>query len=90
MCIINETCLKKNDKLQMEGFKCFSRNRRNGAIGGISTCVSDKHAHHALKVSEGKEDEYIVTRHGQFDPAINVINLYGSQESRDTKEKIIE
>ena len=82
--------MKKNDKLLMEGFKCFSRNRKIGSMGGIATCVNDKHADHVLKVAEGKDDEYLVTRHGQFNPAMNVINLYGTQESRDSKEKIVE
>ena len=41
-----------------------------------------------LKVTEGATEEYLVTRHGQFDPAINVINLYGAQESRQTSDEI--
>ena len=40
------------------------------------------------KTAEGKNEEFIVTRHGQFEPAVNVINLYGSQESRLTVEQI--
>ena len=59
-------------------------------MGGVSTSVSEKHSIYTLKVSVGVKEEYIITRHGQFDPAINVINLYGAQESRQTKEEIIE
>ena len=40
---INETNLKKNDKLKLEGFTCFTRNRQNAAMGGVSTAVSKKH-----------------------------------------------
>ena len=43
-----------------------------------------------MKVSEGKSVEFIVTRHGQFQPAINVTNYYGSQESRQRVEEINE
>ena len=45
---------------------------------------------HTLKVSEGKKSEFIITRHGNFEPAVNVINLYGSQESRLSVEEIKE
>ena len=41
-----------------------------------------------LKLSEGKLSEYIVTRHDQFVPAINVINIYGSQETRKSSEEV--
>ena len=78
----NETHLIKNNKFKLEGFNCFPRNRQNAAKGGIATCIREKHAKHALKVAEGKSVEYLVTRLGQFDPAINIINYYGAQESR--------
>ena len=86
---ICETHLKKNDKFALEGYKCFSRNRQNTAKGGVATCVHEDFALNTLKVSEGADhDEYIVTRHGQFDPAVNVINLYGNQESRQSADQI--
>ena len=63
--------------------KCFK--------GGVATCVREDLAINTLKVSEGSNnDEYIVTRHGQFDPAINDINLYGNQESRQSADQIKE
>ena len=43
-----------------------------------------------FKVSEGKKVEYLVTRMGQFSPAVNVVNWYGSQESRQSVEEIQE
>ena len=57
-------------------------------MGGISTSVRSKYATSTLKVAEGEEQEYLITRHDQFDPVINVINLYGTQESRSTSEEI--
>ena len=31
------------------------------------------------------KDEFIVTRHGQFQRAVNIINYYGEQESRTNR-----
>ena len=90
LCTINETNLKKNDKFSLEGFKSFTRNRQNAHMGGIATCIKNKYSNDTLKVSQGEKEEYIVTRHGQFNPAINVINLYGSQESCQSVEEIKE
>ena len=87
---INETNLKKNAKLHMDGYKCFSRNRKNAAMGGVTTAVKEKHFQNTLKVNEGEKEEYIITRHSQFQPAINVINHYGTQESRQSSDEIKE
>ena len=59
-------------------------------MGGVSTSIKDKYAPSCLKIAEGISEEYLITRHGQFNPAINVINLYGAQESRQTAEEIRE
>ena len=46
-------------------------------------------APNAIKIEEGKgNNEFVVTRHGQFQTPINVINFYGQQECRETKETI--
>ena len=43
----------------------------------------------ALKTSEGNDDqEFIVIRLSQFQIPINVVNIYGEQECRSSKEKI--
>ena len=39
-------------------------------------------------VSQGVNAEYIVTHHGQFKPALNIMNNYGAQESKQTIEDI--
>ena len=42
-----------------------------------------------MKVAEGENDEeFIITKHTQFEPPINVINIYGQQECRSSKEDI--
>ena len=80
---VNETWLKNNQKLQLPGFVCYNRNRKNVNGGGIATCIKIKDAVDALKVFEGSnDDEMLITRHGQFMTAINVIIIYGSQEAR--------
>ena len=42
----------------------------------------------ALKVSEGIKEENFIPRHSQFDHAVNIINLYGAQESRQMVKDI--
>ena len=59
-------------------------------MGGISTSVIDGEHSYVVKTAEGADkDEFIVTRHGHFQTPINVINIYGEQESR-TKDSDIE
>ena len=42
-----------------------------------------------MKVAEGTdEDEYIITRIDKTIPAVNIVNIYGTQESRSTKDDI--
>ena len=61
LVIVNETHNKKNDKFSIEGYKSFSRNRINNAMGGIASSVKNKHATYTLKISEGKNEEYLIT-----------------------------
>ena len=88
---INETMLKGNRKLSLQGFHCFPANRACLHGGGVATCVKVKDRQHTLKVHEGVEgQEFLITRHNQFATAINVINLYGNVESRSSNDKIEE
>ena len=48
-------------------------------------------APHSVKVDEGRdENEFVITRHSQFEVPVNVLNMYGQQECRMKKEKIEE
>ena len=86
---INETQAIGNKCVSLPGFKPFGRNRKDTGGGGIVTFVKNCLTADALKVYEGEgDDEIVITRHGQFSPAINVINVYGSQECRLGKDKI--
>ena len=59
-------------------------------MGGIATAIVDNHAANALKIAEGKNEEFLITRHGNFVPPLNVINYYGKQESRQSVSDIDE
>ena len=55
-------------------------------MGGVATAVIDDEKSTTLKTMEGDDkDEFIVTRHGQFQRAVNIINYYGEQESRTNR-----
>ena len=57
--------------------------------GGVATVVENHLKDKVIKVTDGKEgDEYIVTRIEPTNPAINVINIYGEQEGRTSKEEV--
>ena len=53
-------------------------------MGGVATSVIDDDVPSVLKVSEG--EEFIITRHSQFQKPINIINIYGNIESRSRVE----
>ena len=70
---INETNLKGNRKMKIEGYTSYNRNRLNANMGGVATCVAVREASNVLKVAEGvNDDEYIITRHGQLKTPINL------------------
>ena len=86
---INEVGFKKNKKLNLPGYVSYNRNRQTEAMGGVATCVRNDEKVHALKTDEGEDkDEFIVTRHSQFYPAVNVVNIYGEIESRNSRSDI--
>ena len=69
----------------MPGYHCFPRNRTCEDGGGIATCIVENERLHTLKLVEGDADlEMVITRHGQFQTPINIINLYGYR-IQDTK-----
>ena len=57
--------------------------------GGIATAVSMEYRDSACGAREGQgEDEYLVTRLEAFSPALCIINCYGEQRSRSSKEEV--
>ena len=57
----------------------------------MCTAVKNDLKPHTVEISEGiDEDEYLVTRIDKVRPAINIINVYGGQESRMEKPEVLE
>ena len=60
-------------------------------MGGIATAIRNDESKFCLKVDEGENnDEYLITRHGQFMKPINICNIYGEQEGRNPRNEIEE
>ena len=52
-------------------------------MGGVATLVNSCHKEDFMKIKEGvNDDEYLITRHSNFKTLLNLINVYGEQESR--------
>ena len=59
---LNETHYQGSKKINLRGYETFSRNRITKGGGGIATAVCNAEAEHALKVSEGNDDnEFMIT-----------------------------
>jgi hypothetical protein len=59
-------------------------------MGGVATFVINEVKANTLKVKEGVEnEEYLITRLDHVSPPVNIINIYGGQESRMSKEEIL-
>ena len=84
-----ETNFKQNKKLKLDGYKSFNKNKVSGNMGGISVFVKECDIDKAIKAAEGNDsNEYLVTRHSQFKVPINIITIYGEQESRSKVEDV--
>ena len=88
---INELGYKKDKRLSIPGYHCYNRNRISQNMGGVATVIRNDEKMFAIKVDEGLDkDEFILTRHCQFSPPINILNIYGEIESRSNKKEIEE
>ena len=85
---VNDTALKGSMKVKIPNYFCYSKNRERNK-GGVATVVAEYLKPNTTKVTEGREgDEYIITRIDVTVPAINIVNIYGSQEGRTEKDEI--
>ena len=75
----------------MKDYFSFAKNKVK-AKGGVATVIANYLRPHTVKVGEGKEedDKYVIVRLDHVIPALNIVNIYGSQESRTPKENISE
>ena len=87
--LMNETSLKGSRKVRIKDYFSFSKNRVK-AKGGVATVVANYLKPNTVKVAEGREgDEYIITRIDHVSPPVNIVNIYGQQESRTSKDEIL-
>ena len=88
---LNETGLRNRNKVNIPGYISFSRNRKEKSMGGVSTSVKLKFKPHTVNIKEGAgEDEYLITRLDHCYPALCIINVYGEQEGRTSREEILD
>ena len=73
----------------MKNYFSFAKNRIK-AKGGVATVLANYLRPNTVKVAEGKDDsdEYIIVRLDHVVPAVNIVNVYGSQECRTSKEEL--
>ena len=89
VCILNETGLRGRNKVNVPGYLNFTKNRAEKAMGGISTSIKDKWRSSTVNVGQGEgDDEFLIVRLDNFNPAICVVNCYGEQEGREGKDKV--
>ncbi len=86
---MNETQLAGKSKVDLDSYITWTRNRTVQGGGGIATAVSVEFRDSACGAGEGQgDDEYLITRLEAFNPALCVINCYGEQRSRSSKEEV--
>ena len=92
ICTWQETGLTGNNQIKIKGYHPSLRNRKNHkSMGGVCTAVKNELKPYTVKIKEGADnDEYLVTRIDKIKPAINIINVYGGQESRMEKQEVLE
>ena len=92
VCTWQETGLTGNNQMKIKGYHASVRNRKNfKKMGGVATAVKNSINKNAVKIKEGeKDDEYMITRLGHTNPAINIINVYGGIEERMEDQEVIE
>ena len=86
--MFNDTNLKGKLKIKIPRYFSYSKNREKFK-GGVATVIANHLKHNTMKVTEGKDyDEYIVTRFDHTVPPVNIVTIYGNQESRSTDSEI--
>ena len=89
--LLNEHGITGKNKVDIKNYTTFTRNRDNKQMGGVSISVDNelKKSSFRVKVGEG-EDEFIIVKNESFSPPINIVSVYGEQESRAPKMKVYE
>ena len=86
----SETLFKYNKRMNIPGYASFTRNINSKGGGGVASSVRESEASKCLRPRSGRgSNEYIITRHSQFSVPLNIINVYGAQECRTSREEIV-
>jgi exonuclease III len=87
-----ETNVAGDNKIKVKNYCCFQRNRKGvKTMGGVATLVANDVKAHALKVTEGEnDDEFLITRLGHVVPPVNILNVYGGIEGRMSRLEVTE
>ena len=87
MVCINEMGLQGREKVRLDPYVSWTKNRSKKGGGAIATAVGPKYKNAAMGAGEGEEDdEYLITRIEDFSPALNVVNWYGEQRGAGKEE----
>ena len=63
MVLLNEHGVTGNNKVNIDGYITYSKNRKNRNMGGVSISTVKHEAQHIIKIKEGeKEDEFILVK----------------------------
>ena len=89
--LLNDTALKGKRNVKIKNYFSYAKNRTK-AKGGVATVIGNHLRQNTVKVAEGKEDtdEYIIVRLDHVVPAVNLVNIYGSQECRTSNDDILD
>ena len=89
MCAYNETLVYGKNKVEHDSYISFTKNRKVGTGGGISTLVREEIKDYVVGAGEGQgEDEYLVTRLECYSPPLSVVNCYGEQDKVGPEEQL--
>ena len=88
---LNEHGVSSKNKVMIENYKTFSKNRQASKMGGVSISVPSKDISEYIKTKEGEgNDEYIIVRNSSYNPPLNIVTFYSPVESRTSKDDIDE
>ena len=92
VCTFQETNICGSNQIELKDYHMSLRNRKSTkTMGGVATAVENYLKPTTTKVAEGvNEDEYLITRLSHVQPLVNIVNLYGGQESRMSGQEILE
>ena len=92
VCTFQETNISGSTQIKLKNYHVSLRNRKSTkTMGGVATIVENYLKPNVTKVAEGENnDEYLITRLSHVQPPVNIVNRYGGQESRMSRQEILD